>query len=72
MSSSITTVTVSSKFQVVIPKEIRKISGLKPGTKMTIIQYGNRIELIPIVAMKSLKGMFKGIDTKIERDPDRV
>jgi AbrB family looped-hinge helix DNA binding protein len=72
MDQSITTVTVSSKYQVVIPKEIRKVSGLKAGTKMSIIQYGNRIELIPIVPIKNLRGAFKGIDTKIERDQDRI
>lgn len=66
------TVTVSSKFQVVIPKEIRRDTGLKAGTVMEVIPYGNRIELIPIQAMKNLKGIFQGIDTKIERDTDRL
>ncbi len=48
------TVTVSSKYQVVIPKEIRESIGLKVGTPMQVITYGNRIELIPIRPMKDL------------------
>ncbi len=66
------TVVVSTKYQVVIPKEIRDGIGLKAGTTMEIINYGNRIELIPLQSMKSLKGVFKGIDTSIDRDADRL
>ena len=66
------TVTVSSKFQVVIPKEIREDIGVKAGTKMEVITYGNRIELVPIQLIKNLKGMFKGINTEIQRDDDRI
>ncbi|PKL25085.1 MAG: AbrB family transcriptional regulator [Spirochaetae bacterium HGW-Spirochaetae-3] len=66
------TVVVSTKYQVVIPKEIRDDIGLKAGTTMEIINYGNRIELIPLQPMKSLKGVFKGIDTNIDRDADRL
>jgi AbrB family looped-hinge helix DNA binding protein len=66
------TVTVSSKFQVVIPKEIRENIGLRVGTTMGIITYGGRIELVPIQPMQSLKGIFKGINTEIKREDDRV
>jgi AbrB family looped-hinge helix DNA binding protein len=66
------TVTVSSKFQVVIPKEIREMIGLQVGTKMEIISYGTRIELVPIQPLKKLKGIFKGINTQIQRDDDRI
>jgi AbrB family looped-hinge helix DNA binding protein len=65
-------VTVSPKYQVVIPKEIRDNIGLKPGTKLQIVNYGNRIELLPIIDIKNLKGSLKGISTKIERDEDRL
>ena len=54
------TVTVSSKFQVVIPKEVRENIGLKAGTVMEVIAYGTRIEFVPIGPMKNLKGLFKG------------
>ena len=66
------TVIVSTKYQVVIPKEIREDMDLKAGTSLEGINYGNRIELIPIRPMKSLKGIFSGIDTAIEREEDRI
>lgn len=66
------TVTVSSKFQIVIPKEIREEIGLQVGTTLEVIQYGNRIELIPIQPMATLKGFLKGINTNITRDQDRI
>jgi len=65
-------VTVSPKFQVVIPKEVRESMGIVSGQKIQMLTYRNRIELIPIKPMKKLKGFLKGIDTGIERDVDRV
>jgi AbrB family looped-hinge helix DNA binding protein len=66
------TVTVSSKFQVVIPKEVREGVGLKVGTTMEVITYGTRIELIPIQPIRNLKGLFKGLNTDIDREDDRL
>lgn len=66
------TVTVSPKFQIVIPRAIREALGLRPGTKVQIIQYGDRIEFIPVKRMRKMRGFLKGIDTTIERDADRV
>ena len=66
------TVTLSNEYQLDIPKEIFVTVGLKPGTSFEVISYNNRIELIPIKPIKSLKGIFKGIDTNIERDDDRL
>jgi AbrB family looped-hinge helix DNA binding protein len=66
------TVTVSPKFQVVIPQMIRKSLGLQPGQKIQAILFENRIELIPIRPMQSMRGFLKGIDTSIEREADRV
>ena len=66
------TVTVSPKFQVVIPQMIRKSLGLQPGQKVQAILYENRIELIPIQPMQSMRGFLKGIDTSVEREADRV
>ncbi|MBN2232605.1 MAG: AbrB/MazE/SpoVT family DNA-binding domain-containing protein [Deltaproteobacteria bacterium] len=54
--------TVSSKYQVVIPRETREKTGLKGGTKLEVITYGNRIELIPIQPSTSLKDIFKEIE----------
>jgi AbrB family looped-hinge helix DNA binding protein len=66
------TVTISPKFQVVIPQMIRKSLGLQPGQKVQAILYENRIELIPIQPMQTMRGFLKGIDTSIEREVDRV
>ena len=66
------TVTVSPKYQVVIPKEIRETLHLKPGQKMRVIEYDGRIELIPDRDISELRGFIKGIDTRIEREKDRV
>ena len=66
------TVTISPKFQVVIPQTIRKSLGLQPGQKVQAILYENRIELIPIQPMQTMRGFLKGIDTSIEREVDRV
>lgn len=65
------TVTVSPKFQVVIPKNIRQALKLRPGQKIQVIQHGNRIELVPVRSIKSARGMLRGMDTTIEREPDR-
>jgi AbrB family looped-hinge helix DNA binding protein len=66
------TVIVSSKYQVVIPKEIREKVGLKVGTTLEVINYGSRIELVPIQPIKGLKGIFKGISTEILREEDLI
>lgn len=65
------TVTLSPKFQIVIPAAVRMHLTLKRGMKFQVIPYGERIELIPVEPMKKARGMFKGIDTIIEREPDR-
>jgi AbrB family looped-hinge helix DNA binding protein len=66
------TVTVSPKFQVVIPKEIRESLKLAPGQKIQALLYENRIELIPVRPIKKMRGFLKGIDTTISRDTDRL
>jgi len=66
------TVTISPKFQVVIPKAIREKLGLSPGQKLHAVPYGDRIELIPLQPTKRLRGFLKGIDTTVPREPDRV
>lgn len=67
-----TTVTVSPKFQIVIPLEIRAALGIRPGQKIQALQYGDRIELIPVRAIRKARGMLRGIDTSVPRDDDRV
>jgi len=65
------TITVSPKFQIVIPKEIRQKLKIKPGQKLQVFQSGNRIEYIIVRDMKDYRGFLKGIDTHIQREGDR-
>ncbi|MGH2621765.1 MAG: AbrB/MazE/SpoVT family DNA-binding domain-containing protein [Anaerolineales bacterium] len=67
MSSSI----VSSKYQVVIPQEIRERLGIRPGQRVQVIPYEGRIELVPIGPIEESRGFLKGIDSEIERESDR-
>jgi len=64
-------VIISSKFQVVIPRKIRASLSLKPGQRIQVFQYGNRIELIPERNIAEMKGFLKGINMAIEREDDR-
>ena len=66
------TVTISPKYQVVIPKQIRDRLGLLPGQKVQAIAYGDRIELIPLRPARQMRGFLKGIDTSVERKADRA
>jgi len=67
-----TTITISPKFQIVIPKAIRDLMGLRPGQKVQAIAYEDRIELIPVRRMKDMRGFLRGIGTTVERERDRV
>ncbi len=67
-----TSVTVSPKFQVVIPKAIRESLGIVSGQKIHVLAYRHRIELIPLKPMEEMRGFLKGIDTDIPRDADRI
>ena len=67
------TVTISPKFQVVIPRRIRERMGLKPGEKLQVISFDDRIELVPIRPMSEMRGFLKGLDPSFERETeDRV
>lgn len=66
------TVTISPKFQVVIPKPVREALSLKAGEKAYVLEYDNRIEFIPKRRLKDMRGFLKGIDTKVARERDRV
>ncbi len=66
------TITVSSKYQIVIPARIREALGIKPGEKLHAIEYRGRIELVPVRAAQTARGSLKGINTDVPRDADRV
>jgi AbrB family looped-hinge helix DNA binding protein len=66
------TVTVSPKYQIIIPKLIREAMQLRPGQKLKIMEYDGRIELIPDRDISELKGFLKWINTDFERAVDRI
>jgi len=70
--SSVATVTVSPKFQVVIPREVRELLRLRPGERLQVFVFGDRIELIPVKKLSRMRGFLKGIATDVPRDEDRV
>lgn len=67
-----TVVTVSSKYQVVIPKDVRERLGLSPGQKVQALAVGGRVELVPVEPIKRLRGFLKGMSTDLKRDKDRL
>ena len=67
------TVTISEKYQMVIPRAIREKWGIKPGQKVRLIVYGNVLEVVPVRNIKEARGFLKGMSSNIERDEeDRV
>jgi AbrB family looped-hinge helix DNA binding protein len=64
-------VTISTKYQIVIPKEVREMFDLKPGQKIEVLAYNGQIHLIPFRSLEAMEGIFPGLDTTVEREPDR-
>ena len=64
-------VKVSPKFHVVIPKPVRESLGITPGQRLQVVQYGDRIELVPVRDIGEMRGFLAGMDTGFEREPDR-
>lgn len=62
------TVTVSPKYQVVIPSEVRERLKLKPGQKVAVIEKDGVVHLVPIRPLKDLKGLVPGVTPKGLRD----
>lgn len=71
-SDRMTTLTVSSKYQIVIPARMCESLGIRPGGKLHAIEYRGRIALIPHESLKAARGSLKGIDTSMSREPDRA
>lgn len=63
--------TLSSKYQVVIPKPIRERMQLRPGQKIQVIEYDGAIRLVPLQSIQALRGAAKGIDPTIPKEQDR-
>ena len=66
------TVTVSPKYQVVIPSALRRVLGIRPGQKIEVLAYEGRREFVPVRPMKSMRGFLPGLDTRVPREDDRV
>jgi AbrB family looped-hinge helix DNA binding protein len=66
------TVTVSSKYQVVIPRSVRERLGIKPGQQVQVIAYGDRIEVVPVRPARELRGVLVGLKNTFERESDRL
>jgi len=67
------TVTISSKYQMIIPRAIREKWNIKPGQRVRLIVYGNRLEVVPVRNIKEARGFLKGMSSDIEREEeDRV
>ncbi len=69
---SMTRITLSPKYQIVIPKEVRQALKLRPGSMFNVIQHDGRIELLPVRSAKEMRGFLRGIDVTVPRDKDRV
>jgi len=65
-------VKISPKFQVVIPREIRKALRLFAGQRVQVTAYGNRVELIPVKKISDMRGFLRGMNTRVERERDRL
>ena len=66
-------VTVSSKFQIVIPRSVRKALNIQSGQKLQVLTYNGSIHLVPVVPIEQLRGFLKSIDTNVPRErEDRV
>ena len=65
-------VTVSRKFQVVIPKEVREKLGIRPGQRLQVLQFQDRIEFIPLQEIRSRRGFLRGMQTDVQREEDRM
>jgi AbrB family looped-hinge helix DNA binding protein len=66
------TVTVSPKYQVVIPRDVRRSLKIRPGQKLQVLEHEGRIELLPDEDIAGMRGFLKGIDTSFEREEDRL
>ncbi|MDH3207861.1 MAG: AbrB/MazE/SpoVT family DNA-binding domain-containing protein [Gemmatimonadota bacterium] len=67
-----TVVTISSRYQIVIPKDVRERLNLKPGQQVDAVPFRGRVELIPVEPVESMRGTLRGIDTTVPREDDRL
>ena len=64
--------TVSPKYQIVIPKDVRQSLKLEPGTVFRVVAHNGHVELLPVRQTKQMRGFLRGIDSSVPREKDRV
>ena len=64
------TTTISSKYQVVIPREVRKQFGLKPGQRIAFIPFKKTLHVVIVPPIEQARGMFKGLDANNLREEE--
>jgi len=67
-----TVVTISARYQVVIPKDVREQLELTPGQRMQALPFKGRVKLIPLEPIEAARGFVRGIDTDVPREGDRI
>ena len=72
MARPVQQVKLSPTFQVVIPKPVREALGLRPGQRLQVLSYDDRIELVPVRSIDEMRGFLAGMDPGFEREPDRA
>lgn len=72
MSTVTVTVTVSPKFQIVIPLDVRRRMKLEPGAKLMVLEFNGGLRPMPLKPAAALRGIARGISTMVEREPDRA
>ncbi len=65
-------VTVSPKYQVVIPLAARTVLGIRPGQRLQVLVYQSQLRLVPVRPLRELRGSMPGIGADVERDEDRL
>jgi len=70
--STMTRVALSSKYQIVIPQDVRIELGLRPGQKFDVLALGGRLHVVPARSMSDIIGLYPDIDTSAARDEDRL
>lgn len=66
------TVTLSPKYQLVIPRDVRESLGMRPGEKVQIFEYDGRIEIVRVLNPRDMRGFLRGINTNVPREEERM
>ena len=66
-----TSVTLSSKYQIVVPLDVREPLGLKPGARLSVLRVGRTIQVVPIPTLAHLQEQLRGCGSDLPQEPDR-